>query len=106
MQFYTSIFSNSKMLNVTRYGAAGPGPEGQAMTVNFELEGQEFVALNGGPEFKFSEAVSFQVSCETQEEVDGFWDSLSAGGEQGPCGWVKDKFGLFWQIIPAADRGS
>jgi predicted 3-demethylubiquinone-9 3-methyltransferase (glyoxalase superfamily) len=98
--FYTSVFPNSKIIDVTRYGTAGPGPEGSAMTVSFELDGQEFVALNGGPQFTFSEAVSFQVSCESQDEVDAYWSTLSEGGEQGPCGWLKDKFGLSWQIVP------
>jgi predicted 3-demethylubiquinone-9 3-methyltransferase (glyoxalase superfamily) len=101
-EFYTSVFPNSKIVDVARYGSAGPRPEGTVMTVSFELDGQPFVALNGGPEFKFSEAVSFLVSCETQEEVDAYWSKLSEGGEQGPCGWLKDKFGLSWQIIPAA----
>jgi predicted 3-demethylubiquinone-9 3-methyltransferase (glyoxalase superfamily) len=98
--FYTSVFPNSKILDVARYGEAGPRPEGTVMTVSFELNGQKFVALNGGPQFTFSEAVSFQVSCETQEEVDSFWSKLSEGGEEGPCGWLKDKFGLSWQIVP------
>jgi predicted 3-demethylubiquinone-9 3-methyltransferase (glyoxalase superfamily) len=98
--FYTSIFENSRILHVSRYGSAGPRPEGMVMTVNFELDGQEFVALNGGPEFTFDEAISFQVNCESQEEVDRFWTKLSAGGEEGPCGWVKDKFGVSWQIVP------
>lgn len=100
--FYTSLFKNSKILDISHYGAAGPRPEGTVMTVTFELAGQEFIALNGGPEFKFNEAVSFQVNCETQEEVDEFWDGLSAGGEQGPCGWLKDKYGVSWQVVPAA----
>jgi predicted 3-demethylubiquinone-9 3-methyltransferase (glyoxalase superfamily) len=99
--FYTAVFPNSRIVDVTRYGAAGPRPEGTVMTVSFELDGQKFVALNGGPEFKFSEAISFQVSCATQEEVDTFWDTLSEGGEAGPCGWLKDKFGVSWQIVPA-----
>jgi predicted 3-demethylubiquinone-9 3-methyltransferase (glyoxalase superfamily) len=99
-QYYTSIFANSKILDVTRYGAAGPRPEGTVMTVVFELDGQEFIALNGGPEFKFNEAVSFQVNCDTQEEVDRFWYALSADGEEGPCGWRKDKYGVSWQITP------
>ena len=99
-RFYTSIFPNSKILDIARYGSAGPRPEGTVMTVSFELDGQEFVALNGGPEFTFSEAISFQVFCETQEEVDSFWSKLSEGGEEGPCGWLKDKFGVSWQIVP------
>jgi predicted 3-demethylubiquinone-9 3-methyltransferase (glyoxalase superfamily) len=98
--FYTSIFPNSRILDVARYGSAGPRPEGTVMTVSFELDGQEFVALNGGPEFTFSEAISFQVSCKDQEEVDAYWSKLSEGGEEGPCGWLKDKFGLSWQIVP------
>jgi predicted 3-demethylubiquinone-9 3-methyltransferase (glyoxalase superfamily) len=100
--FYTSIFKNSKLGSVTRYGEGGPGPEGSAMTVSFELEGLQFTALNGGPEFNFTEAVSFLVDCKSQEEVDYLWEKLSEGGEEGPCGWLKDKFGLSWQIIPTA----
>jgi len=99
-KIYTSVFPNSKILDVARFGSAGPRPEGTVMTVSFELDGQEFVALNGGPEFKFNEAVSFQVTCENQEEVDTYWSKLSEGGEEGPCGWLKDKFGLSWQITP------
>jgi predicted 3-demethylubiquinone-9 3-methyltransferase (glyoxalase superfamily) len=98
--FYTSIFPNSKVLKVVRYGEAGPGPAGSAMTVEFELDGQRFVALNGGPHFKFTEAVSFVVNCQTQDEVDAYWEKLSAGGAQVQCGWLKDKFGLSWQIVP------
>ena len=101
-KFYVSIFPNSKIGKVAYYGEAGPRPAGTPMTVSFELAGQEFVALNGGPDFKFNEAISFQVSCETQEEVDAFWSKLSEGGEEGPCGWLKDKYGLSWQIIPTA----
>jgi predicted 3-demethylubiquinone-9 3-methyltransferase (glyoxalase superfamily) len=97
---YTSIFKNSKIGRITRYGDAGPGPKGSVMTVDFELEGQEFVALNGGPHFKFTEAISLSVECTTQEEIDAFWKRLSAGGEEGPCGWLKDKYGLSWQINP------
>jgi predicted 3-demethylubiquinone-9 3-methyltransferase (glyoxalase superfamily) len=100
--FYTSVFPNSRILEVARYGSAGPRPEGMVMTVSFELDGQKFLALNGGPEFTFSEAISFQVSCRTQDEVDTFWSKLSDGGEEGPCGWVKDRFGLSWQIVPTA----
>src|SRR5436190_20864961 len=100
-QFYTSVFPNSSILEVARFGAAGPGPQGAVMTVDFELDGQEFLALNGGPQFTFSEAISFQVFCATQEEVDTYWERLSEGGEQGPCGWLKDKFGLSWQIVPS-----
>ena len=98
---YTSLFPNSRIVDVVRFGAAGPRPEGTVMTVSFELDGQKFLALNGGPEFTFSEAISFQVSCETQEEVDSYWGALSAGGEEGQCGWLKDKFGVSWQIVPA-----
>ena len=100
--FYTSIFKDSRILDVTRYGSAGPRPEGEVMTVSFELEGQQFAALNGGPEFPFTEAVSFQVSCESQEEVDQFWTRLSEGGSEGRCGWLKDRFGVSWQIVPTA----
>jgi predicted 3-demethylubiquinone-9 3-methyltransferase (glyoxalase superfamily) len=100
--FYTSVFPNSRIVDVARYGSAGPRPEGTVMTVSFELDGHKFVALNGGPDFTFSEAISFQVMCETQEEVDSFWSKLSEGGEEGPCGWLKDKFGLSWQIVPTA----
>ena len=99
-RFYTSIFPNSKITDVARYGSAGPRPEGTVMTVSFELDGQEFLALNGGPQFTFSEALSFQVFCQTQEEVDAYWSKLSEGGEEGPCGWLKDRFGLSWQIVP------
>ena len=99
-EFYTSVFPNSKIVDVTHYGSAGPRPEGTVMTVSFELDGLKFVALNGGPDFKFNEAVSFEVDCGTQEEVDKFWSKLSEGGEEGPCGWLKDKFGLSWQIVP------
>jgi predicted 3-demethylubiquinone-9 3-methyltransferase (glyoxalase superfamily) len=98
--FYTSIFENSKIVNICRYGEAGPGPTGSVMTVEFQLEGQDFIALNGGPQFKFTEAVSFSVNCKTQEEVDKFWEKLSNGGEEGPCGWLKDRYGLSWQINP------
>jgi predicted 3-demethylubiquinone-9 3-methyltransferase (glyoxalase superfamily) len=99
-RFYTSVFPNSKILDVARYGSAGPRPEGTVMTVTFELDGLEFVALNGGPQFTFNEAISFQVMCESQDEVDTYWSKLSEGGEEGPCGWLKDKFGLSWQIVP------
>ena len=101
-EHYTSVFDNSKVLKVFRYGEAGRGEPDSVMTVEFELEGQKFVGLNGGPEFQFTEAVSFQISCETQDEVDHFWSKLSEGGEEGPCGWLKDRFGLSWQIIPTA----
>jgi predicted 3-demethylubiquinone-9 3-methyltransferase (glyoxalase superfamily) len=98
---YTSVFPNSKVVDVTRYGESGPRQAGMVMTVEFELDGQTFVALNGSPEFTFSEAVSFQVSCETQEEVDWYWRKLTEdGGEEGECGWLKDRFGLSWQIVP------
>ncbi len=100
--FYTSIFKDSKILDTTRYGDAGPRPAGTVMTVSFELDGNQFVALNGGPDFRFNEAISFQVSCETQDEVDYFWSKLSDGGEEGPCGWLKDKYGVSWQIVPTA----
>ena len=99
-RFYTSVFPNSKITNVAYYGSAGPRPEGTVMTVDFELDGQPYVALNGGPDFTFSEAISFQVSCESQEEVDFYWNALGEGGEHGPCGWLKDRFGLSWQIVP------
>src|SRR5919205_2203950 len=102
MTFYTSIFKNAKVVNVSRYGDAGPGPKGTVMTATFQLEGQEFMALNGGPHFKFTEAVSFFVSCETQQEVDELWAKLSDGGQEGQCGWLKDRFGLSWQIVPRA----
>ena len=102
MNFYTSIFKNSKSKNVVRYGNAGPGPKGSVMTATFELEGQEFVALNGGPHYTFTPAISFFVRCETQEEVDEFWGKLSAGGKTNQCGWLQDKFGVSWQIIPTA----
>jgi predicted 3-demethylubiquinone-9 3-methyltransferase (glyoxalase superfamily) len=102
MNHYVSIFKNSRITGVTRYGDAGPGPKGTVMSVTFQLEGQEFIALNGGPEFKFTEAISLFVNCETQEEVDELWAKLSEGGEKQRCGWLKDKFGLSWQIIPAA----
>ena len=97
---YTSIFKNSKILTTANYGDAGPGPKGQPMVVTFQLEGQEFMALNGGPEFKFSEAISLYVSCETQEEIDELCAKLNAGGEM-QCGWLKDKYGLSWQIVPS-----
>jgi predicted 3-demethylubiquinone-9 3-methyltransferase (glyoxalase superfamily) len=101
-EFYASIFKNSKLVTVTRYGDTGPGPKGSVMTAKFELDGQEFVALNGGPLFKFNESISFVVNCETQEEIDYFWKELSAGGEESRCGWLKDKFGLSWQVVPIA----
>ena len=100
--FYVSIFKNSKIEAVSRYGDAGPGPKGTVMVVNFELNGQKFIALNGGPQFKFTPAISFLVNCETQEEVDGLWEKLSQGGRRDHCGWLQDKFGMSWQIIPTA----
>ena len=102
MNFYVSIFRNSKTGRISRYGDAGPGPKGSVMSVTFELDGQEFFALNGGPVFTFTPAISMFVNCETQEEVDELWEKLSAGGEKSRCGWLKDKYGLSWQIIPAA----
>jgi predicted 3-demethylubiquinone-9 3-methyltransferase (glyoxalase superfamily) len=103
MNLYVSIFKNSKILDVVRYGDAGPGPKGAVMIGTFQLEGQEFIALNGGPQFKFTEAISLLVSCETQEEVDHLWKKLTAdGGAPSQCGWLKDKFGVSWQIIPSA----
>ena len=100
MNFYVSIFRNSNVGNVARYGDAGPGPKGQVMTASFELDGQDFVALNGGPQNNFTEAISFLVNCESQEEVDRFWNALSAGGQTSRCGWLKDKYGVSWQIVP------
>ena len=100
VNFYLSIFKNSKIISVARYGEAGPGPTGSVMTASFQLDGQEFVALNGGPYFKFTEAISFWVSCETQGEIDEMWEKLGAGGEKGRCGWLKDKYGLSWQTVP------
>ena len=102
MNFYTSIFKNSKVVNITRYGEAGPGLAGTVMSATFQLEGQEFIALNGGPLYKFSPAISFFVQCETQEEIDYFFNKLSAGGRPNRCGWLDDKFGLTWQIMPTA----
>jgi predicted 3-demethylubiquinone-9 3-methyltransferase (glyoxalase superfamily) len=100
--FYTSIFRNSKIKNIARYGDAGPGPKGTVMSAVFELEGQDFMALNGGPQFTFSPAISLFVNCETQQEVDELWEKLSQGGERHRCGWLKDRFGVSWQIIPTA----
>jgi predicted 3-demethylubiquinone-9 3-methyltransferase (glyoxalase superfamily) len=102
MNFYVSIFKNSKVGRVTRHGEAGPGPKGSVLSATFQLEGQEFMALNGGPHFSFTPAISFFVNCETQEEVDELWKKLSAGGKTERCGWLKDKYGLSWQIIPSA----
>ncbi len=100
VNFYTSIFRNSKILGMSRYGEGGPMPAGTVMGASFVLEGQEFYALNGGPQFTFSDGISLFVNCETQEEVDELWEKLSEGGEKGQCGWLKDKFGVSWQIIP------
>ncbi|REK19481.1 MAG: VOC family protein [Planctomycetota bacterium] len=100
--FYCSIFPDSKILKLARYAEAGPGPTGAVMTVEFQLDGQHFVALNGGPIFSFTEAVSFVVNCQTQEEVDRYWEQLTAGGVEVQCGWIKDRFGLSWQIVPTA----
>jgi len=97
---YVSVFKNSKVTSASRYGEAGPGPKGSAMSVTFQLDGQEFMALNGGPLFKFTEAISFFVNCETQDEIDRLWSKLGDGGEPGQCGWLTDKFGLSWQIVP------
>ncbi|MEP7015195.1 MAG: VOC family protein [Verrucomicrobiota bacterium] len=99
-KFYVSVFRNSKMGSISRYGEAGPGPKGSVMIATFTIEGQEFTALNGGPMFKFSEAISFVVNCETQEEIDYYWEKLLQGGKEQQCGWLKDKFGLSWQIVP------
>ena len=101
-EHYTRIFKNSRIVHVSRYGSAGPRPAGMVMVVHFQIDGQDFVALNGGPEFTIDEAISFQVNCESQAELDTFWTKLSEGGEEGPCGWVKDKFGVSWQIVPTA----
>jgi predicted 3-demethylubiquinone-9 3-methyltransferase (glyoxalase superfamily) len=100
VRYYTSVFRNSKMGKVARYGKDSPGPVGSVMTASFELDGQEFTALNGGPHFKFSEAISFVINCSNQDEIDEYWEKLSAGGETQQCGWLKDKFGLSWQIVP------
>jgi len=102
MNFYTSIFRNAKVGSISRYGEAGPGPAGSVLTASFELEGLQFTALNGGPHFKFNEAISFHVACESQQEVDYFWERLGAGGQIQQCGWLKDKFGVSWQIVPTA----
>jgi predicted 3-demethylubiquinone-9 3-methyltransferase (glyoxalase superfamily) len=98
--FYVSVFPNSRIVDVAHYGDAGPRPTGMVMTVDFELDGQPYVALNGGPEFTFNEAVSFQIDCADQDEVDHYWTKLSEGGEEGPCGWLRDRFGLSWQVVP------
>jgi predicted 3-demethylubiquinone-9 3-methyltransferase (glyoxalase superfamily) len=99
--FYTSVFDNSRIVNVMRYPEGGPREAGMVMTVEFELNGQRFLGINGGPQFKFDEAVSFEIICETQEELDYYWTRLSDGGEEGPCGWLKDRYGLSWQVVPA-----
>ena len=100
VNFYTSVFENSRIVSTTRYGEAGPGPKGSLMSANFELAGQQFIALNGGPSFSFAQGISLFVNCETQEEVDRYWERLSEGGEKGPCGWLTDKFGVSWQVVP------
>jgi predicted 3-demethylubiquinone-9 3-methyltransferase (glyoxalase superfamily) len=100
VNFYTSIFKNSKIGSVSRYGDAGPGPKGTVMSATFQLDGQEFMALNGGPEYTFTPAISFFVNCETQQEIDHLWEKLSEGGEKGRCGWLKDRYGVSWQIVP------
>ena len=101
VNFYVSVFKNAKILQTVRYGEVGPGPKGTVMTIDFELDGQRCMALNGGPEFKFTEAISLMVNCETQEEIDYYWEKLSEGGQKVECGWLKDKFGLSWQVAPA-----
>jgi len=98
--FYISVFPNSRIVNVVRYTEAGPRPAGMVMTIEFELDGQRFIGINGGPQFTFDEAVSFQINCETQDDVDYYWERLSEGGEEGPCGWLKDRYGLSWQVTP------
>jgi predicted 3-demethylubiquinone-9 3-methyltransferase (glyoxalase superfamily) len=99
--FYVSLFKNSRITDVSRYGEAGPRPAGSVMVVSFELDGQPFTALNGGPEFTFDEAISFQIDCSSQDEVDRYWEGLTAGGEEGPCGWLKDRYGVSWQVVPS-----
>jgi predicted 3-demethylubiquinone-9 3-methyltransferase (glyoxalase superfamily) len=99
--FYVSLFKNSRITDVSRYGEAGPRPAGTVMVVSFELDGQPFTALNGGPEFTFDEAISFQIDCSSQDEVDRYWEGLTAGGEEGPCGWLKDRYGVSWQVVPS-----
>lgn len=100
-EFYCSVFPNSKVTNITYYGEAGPGPAGTVLTVDFELDGQKFTAINGGPQFTFDEAVSFLIECADQEEIDAYWAALIAGGEESQCGWLKDRYGLSWQVVPA-----
>ena len=99
--FYTSVFPNSRIVHVSHYGSAGPRPEGMVMEVEFELDGRSFLALNGGPDFRFTEAISLQADCKDQAEVDRLWETLSEGGEEGPCGWLKDRYGVSWQIVPS-----
>ena len=99
--FYITVFKNSRIVSVAKYPEGSPGEPGTVMTVEFELDGQRFVGINGGPQFTFDEAVSFQITCETQEEIDYYWDKLSEGGSEGPCGWLKDRFGLSWQVVPS-----
>lgn len=99
-EYYVSIFPNARILTMSRYPENSPGPAGTVMTVEFELDGERFVGINGGPQFTFSEAVSFQITCDTQEEIDRYWEQLGDGGEEGPCGWVKDRYGLSWQVVP------
>ncbi len=101
-EFYITLFPNSRMIRIHRCGEAGPGPAGAVLLVEFELDGQRFLGLNGGPQFSFTEAISFTIECDTQEEVDRYWERLSAGGKEIECGWLKDKFGLFWQVTPKA----
>ena len=101
-RFYTSIFKNSKIDEISRYGEGGPAPAGSVMLVSFELDGQQFIALNGGPQFQFTEAISFVINCESQEEVDYMWDRLTEGGEESMCGWLKDRYGISWQVVPTA----
>ena len=100
-EFYTSVFPNSRIVHVSHYGSAGPRPEGMVMEVEFELDGRSFLALNGGPDFRFTEAISLQAHCKDQAEVDRLWETLSEGGEEGPCGWLKDRYGVSWQIVPS-----
>jgi len=100
-RFYTSLFPHSKIDQITHYGEGGPGPKGSVMTVKFQLNGQDFIALNGGPHFRFNEAISLTVPCESQEEIDEYWEKLSEGGAESQCGWLKDRYGLSWQIVPA-----
>ena len=101
-EFYASVFENSRIVSVARYTEAGPRPAGTVMTVEFELDGQRFIGINGGPEFKFDEAISLMINCETQEEIDYYWERLTEGGEESQCGWLKDRYGLSWQVVPTA----